>query len=870
MANRIGVILLGHDLDTHGDESIQVTSKMKDLQNLATVFTDVSTSFSLPASKRNNKVFQHYWKFNIQEVNVLGRPQIDYRLRQKCNLETEGVPYKEGYLQLNSITMKDNKPSQYNCTWAGNTINLIDLFGEGLISELGWKDLNHEIGNSFNVGNGLSGTSQIFGNKLIYPLINQSGTKWEIADLQAGIKSDEFSPAVQVVEIFNRIQAKYGLTFNMPMLSEPWFQKMYMWLPNRPKEDIEGIGYSGDVLDFISYTPVDTSNVVDLEENTARFSKLGVGLHAYRAEIDINPIAGDAAKPYELSTQGSTAFFYTEKQLDHGTGVQTFTYDVTAADASIIYKWYIKPDNPVSIQGTAEIRLYTQATASSPYILKYTITINSLSAYNGQLDLALSFPKIRDIDFLTAFIRLYNLIILPTSSTKFDIEPYDAWKAKGALKDFTKYTDISEYTIKTMILPNLLKFEYEEPDALLNSRFKSTSVGNEAYGDEHIDTKGGGVEYSVKVDKFETMLFERLSGTENYYEGEAYDKGGSETISNAFLFFWSDSPAAAIKILAGVSGGSDYDLLTYKMVDNFYPTVNPTETLVFGGEINAFTTIKAPPDVNLISKVYINTITSLLDFNSRKYIFKAIVSNVEVVNLALNDTLKIGDNYFDIQEYDYNMLNSELSLTLINTVREVVTVPPPVDNEPPQIGVLSVIPNISTNPPTAGTVTVSNFGDDFIELDFAASHGDNPLTELHLYKDGVDTYTLSPTTTNFTAAGLTMGQTYTFYTVIHDDQGLTGESNHVSQKTSSNLTAFQMSPIGHTGKQDACDDTHRIPFYHSGSGAVPVPGDTVYTTDDVNDPVTGSNFWYGMEQVNGVIIQIDDDGLVVVRDAHQC
>ena len=47
-------------VDLFEDETISVTSKIQDIRDISKVFTDFSQSFTLPASKKNNKIFKHF------------------------------------------------------------------------------------------------------------------------------------------------------------------------------------------------------------------------------------------------------------------------------------------------------------------------------------------------------------------------------------------------------------------------------------------------------------------------------------------------------------------------------------------------------------------------------------------------------------------------------------------------------------------------------------------------------------------------------------------------------------------------------------------------------------------------------------------
>ena len=52
-------------VDMFNDETISLTSKIQDVRDIQKVFTDFSQTSTLPASKTNNKLFQHWYNYNF-------------------------------------------------------------------------------------------------------------------------------------------------------------------------------------------------------------------------------------------------------------------------------------------------------------------------------------------------------------------------------------------------------------------------------------------------------------------------------------------------------------------------------------------------------------------------------------------------------------------------------------------------------------------------------------------------------------------------------------------------------------------------------------------------------------------------------------
>ena len=53
-------------VDLFQDESISITDSIQNVSDISKVFTPFSKQFNLPASQVNNKLFKHYYNFDIQ------------------------------------------------------------------------------------------------------------------------------------------------------------------------------------------------------------------------------------------------------------------------------------------------------------------------------------------------------------------------------------------------------------------------------------------------------------------------------------------------------------------------------------------------------------------------------------------------------------------------------------------------------------------------------------------------------------------------------------------------------------------------------------------------------------------------------------
>ena len=116
-------------VDLFKDESVTITDTIKNVRDVKSVFTSFSQQFTLPANDVNNKIFQHYYNFDI--ING-----FDARVRQSATIKLNTVDYKQGSLKLNSVDLKEGKAHAYKVVFFGSVVNLNELLGNDQLSDL--------------------------------------------------------------------------------------------------------------------------------------------------------------------------------------------------------------------------------------------------------------------------------------------------------------------------------------------------------------------------------------------------------------------------------------------------------------------------------------------------------------------------------------------------------------------------------------------------------------------------------------------------------------------------------------------------------------------------------------------------------------
>lgn len=121
-------------VDLFKDETVSLTDTIKNVKDISKIFTTFTKTFTLPASHVNNKLFKHYYNFDIIDG-------YDARVKKDARIEIDHTPYKEGKIKLEGVDMKSNQPHTYRVTFFGKTVDLKDIIGEDKLNNLDFVEV---------------------------------------------------------------------------------------------------------------------------------------------------------------------------------------------------------------------------------------------------------------------------------------------------------------------------------------------------------------------------------------------------------------------------------------------------------------------------------------------------------------------------------------------------------------------------------------------------------------------------------------------------------------------------------------------------------------------------------------------------------
>ena len=520
-------------VDLFEDETISVTSKIQDIRDISKVFTDFSQSFTLPASKKNNKVFKHFYNYFISEGAFDARKKVDARL------EINYIPFRDGKIFLNGVKMKENKPFAYNVTFFGDTVNLTDSLGDDELTSLELSAFDHDYGEDevragFTTGINFSGDT----TSVIYPLISHTkrlyfdsrnpeghnadtleGNLFKHSNSHSELAALEYTdlkPALKVSKIIDAISSKYNLDFTSggsnDFFGSTPMDNLYLWL-SRAKGQIGGesgveqtrvldgwTGYVGDNIFSIQ------SNNIDFIVNDNFFPSFA----ELSGTLFIFPSSGfeDVTYSVNIILDGNTIGGRTNVTGSSFNSI--LGYDFVDFKDKLL-RFEVKSKEQIQFDSRFEAEIEIDESGSNIQTWN-SDELNVLSRINIQEQI----PKIKTIDFLSGIFKLFNL-------TAFFIEDRndaDYGKVKvmsldnfydddPQIFDITKYVDSTDTDIEATIPFSEIDFEYVKPKTLLQKQHEE--VFDSIFGDEEFKPNDvdRGKPYKIKV-PFEHLKFERL------------------------------------------------------------------------------------------------------------------------------------------------------------------------------------------------------------------------------------------------------------------------------------------------------------------------------------------------------------------------
>ena len=517
----------GTRVDMFKDENIQITDTIQNARDISKVFTAFSQSFSIPASKTNNKLFKHYHNPKVLQ----GQTGVDARYRFDAEIRINGFNYKSGTIKLNDITLKDNKPYSYSCVFHDEFADLNDTLKDGTLDTLDLTAYDHDYDlATVRAGAilGLAGTPMAShaDADIMYPLITHT-KRYEIDSSLTGVEMydttdgngleyDQLKPAIRVSLILDAIEAKYPITFSADFFSQADFADLYMWLCRNAGPVVS----TGKSISLITPSTLtwDTLNEDVMSYGGRDLVLINKFTDGYETQVDwtieITSVTGTGNFTLYFedvyATKDRLFQVYDDHTVSGPYATYTFSYPTP-----INYKYYqpqikILSDagiTSVDIKVTAVRRLYDSSGVTDTDTGVYTETFVPVA---GSIAIAEQIPQMKILDFLTGLFKMFNLTAYLKDDGEIYVDKLDNFYALGSDIDITEYVDINQSTVAPPIPYDEIEFKYVKSKYILADQFEQLFGTQWGGGRYKLSWDLGTGKYTVDI-PFEHIMFEAIT-----------------------------------------------------------------------------------------------------------------------------------------------------------------------------------------------------------------------------------------------------------------------------------------------------------------------------------------------------------------------
>lgn len=654
-------------LDTFKDEDVNINLSLQNVKDISKLFTDYTQNFQVPASKTNNNVFKHYYNADISGG-------FNASLRQDATIFVNKELFREGSIELLSVDMKNGKPSAYEVVFYSAGVNLKDLFGEDELIDLDLSAYDHTYDGNIIRG-AMEGTTPLHSGNVIYPLISpvadwfydsassahdDNDISYHTTNDTHGLHYYALKPAIRISKLIDAIESKYGITFTSSFFSNAKFTDLFLWGHRREGYmffDQEN-GFTATKIDFTSTTGSGFDTTLDLLTIPSTYDRF-----LWRYNIT-------SLSDYQIHFYINGAYYTSRSHSGNAVNEEIFFSGLSTGD-----KIQMRFSPPVNWNG-GQVRIDSVSSSgrefTNPTNVYWTASTSAAQAFSLDVVMADQMPEQKVYDFFIGLVKMFNLVVEPTSRTKFNVEPLDDWYGLGSAYDITQYVDISSTTIEKPELHRRISFNYEEAGSYIEEAYRNAN-GGIGYGDLRADFSFDGSELSVET-TFELMKYQKLddpsNGIVNFLVGKSIDKEGKPYIGEPVIFY---SPST-INISSYPIGFLDETGLTTTPSNQVYLIGNinnrvaadVTQMLTYGLEVDPFH--EQSFSQTLYDQFWKDYITDLYSSQRRVYKMRAILPFNVSAQLRMNDKLDINGRRYVINEIQINLRTEEATLELLNDV----------------------------------------------------------------------------------------------------------------------------------------------------------------------------------------------------------
>lgn len=665
-------------VDLFDDEIISLTQTIKNVQDVSKIFTDFSKTFTIPASKTNNRIFEHYYNYHIAN-------SFDARVKAPSNIEINDIPYRTGRVRLEGVELRNNKPYSYRITFFGNTVTLKDLMGEETLSALTGLDAFNAIYGTEAIKAALQ--ADPLTEHLIVPLITHSqrlyydsndtavntGNLYFDAEFDnRGVSFKELKYAIRVHKVVEAIAAKYGFTFSDDFFSSgnlP-YHNLFLWL-HRNKGNVTTIDQIQEFTKLISGWATSEDGNSTMISNAFILKDANIVTN-----LTLNAqVSGAITSPYDISVTRNGEEIFSQS------GINTASYQIDllyAAQSGASYQVTISYSDQITFSN------FTWTTNSSLGENTYN-SGTILAEANFEFIITEQVPDVKVIDFLTGLFKMFNLTAVVNNNNVITVKTLDTFYEEGESIDITPYIDVNSSEVNSSIPYKEICFQYKDTKSFLaanHNKLTGQEWAKENFNS--LDNLREGNKFTVEVPfshfKYENLI-DPTQGSVGIQWGYSVDDNQQPYIGSPLVFYPVLQAQGGISFVDELNADGLFAIgseitAAINMPSNslhFNPETG-VENINFKYEKNEFTRGDEFTGT-LFNDYYVNYIASAFNRQRRLSKFKAQLPVSFLINYSLADTMIISDREYQINSITTNLNTGESDLELLNIVNAFFEVP---------------------------------------------------------------------------------------------------------------------------------------------------------------------------------------------------
>ncbi len=674
----------GQRIDMFKDESVSITQSIQNIKDPSKIFTDFSKTFSVPASKDNNKIFKHYYNYDI----VGG---FDARTKKDSNIELNNLPFRDGKIKLEGVDLRDNKPHTYRVTFFGNTVNLKDVLGEDKLGNLSWLDNFVTSYSSVDVKSYLQsgyvvsvdGTSYV--DAITCPLISattrlyyDSTTPHSHNELYKGnlvytdatghhhgVLWSDLKYSIRLHLIIKAIQEEYpSIEFSEDFFTDTNsdYYNLYMWMHRTKglaKSTVNGadtyskivttfaptgtfipnINNNGTTVSLFVYNQGGTTPVTD---STITISSV--------SGVDYNVIVKLNGGVYQTESNQRNNYSFDLNNMPNGTWTITLESENSVTFSSVAWEF-----DSVQNEG-----VYNATITSS------VVTITELFSFYPTQQL----PEIKILDFLTGIFKMFNLTAYVVDGV-IKVDTLDNYYSVFNTYDISKYIESDTSNVNVALPYKQINFDYSDYKTFSASTFNQLNnkqFGALEYKGEE-DFKWVGKDYKINL-PFQKMMYERLRDIKDgtiltVQYGLMNDDNLEPYIGKPLIHYVNKQKGGTvISFRDGLTTQSPISIYYIPLNTN---GLNGTEqSLNFNAQIDEWALIQN--NSTLFENYYKNYMQDVFKEGRRLIKVSAYLPLRILLNYTLADRFVINSQNFKINSITTNLENGKSKIELLNEI----------------------------------------------------------------------------------------------------------------------------------------------------------------------------------------------------------